>query len=192
MTSTRPQRADAQRNRQKLLDVALTAFAEDAEVPLEAIAARAGVGVGTLYRNFPHRNALVEAAYRHEVESLCDAAPALLLLHPAAADALREWMARFVDYAATKRGMLSALRSAVGSDSPLFGETRARIIAALAALLEAGITDGSVRANADPEDVMRAMGSVWGVAAGPEWREQVHRLLDLLVDGLRFGARHPS
>lgn len=192
MTSTRPQRADAQRNRQKLLDVALTAFAEDAEVPLEAIAARAGVGVGTLYRNFPHRNALVEAAYRHEVEGLCDAAPALLAVHPAAADALREWMARFVDYAATKRGMLSALRSAVGSDSPLFGETRARIIAALAALLEAGIADGSVRADADPEDVMRAMGSVWSVGAGPEWREQVHRLLDLLVDGLRFGARHPS
>ena len=184
----RPQRADAQRNRACLLAVASTALTEDDEVPLETIAERAGVGIGTLYRNFPHRNALIEAAYRHEVEALCDAAPELLRAGRPAVDALREWMSRFVHYAATKRGMSAALRAAVGSDSPLFGETRARIIGALAVLLDAGRSDGSVRTDVDAEDILRAMGAVWLVPDGDEWDPQVRRLLDLLVDGLRYGA----
>lgn len=185
----RPQRADAQRNHDKLLAVAVAAFTDQgADVPMETIAAEAGVGVGTLYRHFPNRNALIEAAYRHEVEQLCDAAPELLSVHPAD-EALREWMGRFVHYAATKRGMADALRSAVASDSPLFARTRTKIVAALRVLLSAGAEDGSLRADADPEDVMRAMGAVWNVAAGPEWEEQVSRLLGLLVDGLRYGAR---
>ncbi len=186
---TRPQRADAQRNRDKLLTVAVTAFTDlGVDVPLETIAARAGVGVGTLYRHFANRNALIEAAYRHEVERLCEAAPELLATHDPA-DALQEWMERFAQYAATKRGMGDALRSAVASDSPLFGHTRTRIVAALRVLLEAGAADGSLRGDADPEDVMRAMGAVWNIASGPEWQDQVRRLLSLLVDGLRYGAR---
>jgi AcrR family transcriptional regulator len=184
----RPQRADALRNRDKLLAVAVAAFTDlGADVPLETIAAEAGVGVGTLYRHFPNRNALIEAAYRHEVEELCDAARELLSVQ-APDEALREWMGRFVQYAATKRGMADALRSAVASDSPLFAHTRRKIIAALRLLLEAGAADGTLRSDADPEDVMRAMGAVWNVAAGPEWQDQVSRLLSLLVDGLRFGA----
>ena len=186
--TTRPLRADARRNRDRLLAVAAEALLADVEVPLETVAERAGVGIGTLYRHFPNRDALVEAVYRHEVEALCDAAPDLLRGDGPAVEALREWMGRFVRYAATKRGLGAALRAAVGSESPLFAETRLRILGALATLLDACRAEGSVRADADADDVMRAMWGVWLVPDGPEWDAQVRRLLDLVVNGLRFGA----
>lgn len=186
--AARPLRADARRNRDRLLAVAAEALLADVEVPLESVAERAGVGIGTLYRHFPNRDALVEAVYRHEVEDLCDAAPDLLAAGGPAVDALREWMGRFVRYAATKRGLGAALRAAVGSDAPLFAETRQRILGALSTLLDACRAEGSVRADADADDVMRAMWGVWLVPDGPEWDAQVRRLLDLVVNGLRFGA----
>ncbi|OZB88567.1 MAG: hypothetical protein B7X41_07430 [Microbacterium sp. 14-71-5] len=186
--AARPQRADAQRNREKLLVCAATALSHDGDVPLESIAEQAGVGIGTLYRHFPNRNALVEAAYRQEVQQLCDAAPALLTPERTGVDALREWMGRFVRYAAAKRGMGAALRAAVGSDSPLFGETRGRIVDAIGVLLAAGQADGSVRPDVTAEDVMCAMSAVWMVPDGDSWAPQVRKLLDLVVDGLRFGA----
>ncbi|WHP16830.1 TetR/AcrR family transcriptional regulator [Cellulomonas sp. ES6] len=186
--AAKPLRADAARNRARLLAVAAEALAEDPDTPLEAIAQRAGVGIGTLYRHFPERGALVEAAYRQEVTALCDAAPALLGQVRPAADALREWMARFVRYAATKRGMGAALRTAVGSDSSLFAETRTRIIAAIDVLLDAGRADGSVRGDVDGEQVMLAMGCVWNVPDSDRWADRVRGLLDLVVDGLRYGA----
>ena len=186
--TTRPLRADARRNRDRLLAVAAEALLADVEVPLETVAERAGVGIGTLYRHFPNRDALVEAVYRHEVEALCDAAPDLLRGDGPAVEALREWMGRFVRYAATKRGLGAALRAAVGSESPLFAETRLRILGALATLLDACRAEGSVRADADADDVMRAMWGVWLVPDGPDWDAQVRRLLDLVVNGLRFGA----
>jgi AcrR family transcriptional regulator len=188
VTDTRPLRADAKRNRDNLLDAATQAFAEDGQdVALEVIAARAGVGIGTLYRHFPNRNALVEEAYRHEVDALCSSAPTLLAtLAPDLA--LHAWMERFAQYVVTKRGMGEALRSAVASDSPLFSHTRDKIVGALALLLEAGAAGGSLRGDVDPEDVMRAMSAVWHLPMGPGWQDHVRRLLDLLVDGLRYGA----
>ncbi|HEY0187780.1 MAG TPA: TetR/AcrR family transcriptional regulator [Cellulomonas sp.] len=189
----RPLRADARRNRDALLQVAAAAFAEDGETPLETIAQQAGVGIGTLYRHFPTRGALIEAAYRQEVEDLCASATALLARGGAdgglsGIDALREWMGRFAGYAAAKRGMGGALRSAIGSDSPLFGETRARIVAAIDELLAAGRADGSVRTDADGEQVMLALGAVWMVPASDAWAERVRGVLGLVVDGLRYGA----
>lgn len=184
----RPLRADAQRNRERLLAVAVAAFAEEGDVPLEVIAERAGVGIGTLYRHFPNRDALIEAAYRQEVADLCDASSDLLAPGRPGVEALREWMGLFVHYAATKRGMGAALRAAVGSDSPLFGQTRQRQVGALGALLAAGRADGSVRVDADAETVMCAMSAVWHIPAGPGWEGQVRQVLDLLVDGLRLGA----
>lgn len=184
----KPLRADARRNRDRLLAVATEALTEDVEVPLETIAERACVGIGTLYRHFPHRDALVEAAYRHEVEELCAAAPRLLEADRPAVDALREWMGRFVRYAATKRGLVGALRTAVGSDSPLFSETKAGIVGAITMLLEAGRADGSVRPDVEGTDVFLALGGVWMVPDGPEWEAQVRRVLDLVVDGLRYRA----
>ena len=107
---------------------AATALSHDGDVPLESIAEQAGVGIGTLYRHFPNRNALVEAAYRQEVQQLCGAAPQLLGPDRPAVEALREWMGRFVRYAAAKRGMGAALRAAVGSDSPLFGRSQITVL----------------------------------------------------------------
>ncbi|HEX8918882.1 MAG TPA: TetR/AcrR family transcriptional regulator [Chloroflexota bacterium] len=190
MTETlnaRPLRADAQRNRDKLLAAATEAFAEEGEdVALETIAARAGVGIGTLYRRFPNRDALVAAAYRHEVNELCSTAAGLLRSQPAD-EALRAWAERFADYIATKRAMGNALRAA-SSDSPLFAETREQILGALRLLLDAGAVDGTLRADVDPTDVMRVMNGIWYLPAGPEWRDSVGKMLDLVIDGLRYGV----
>jgi AcrR family transcriptional regulator len=190
MTTTagaRPLRADAQRNRDKLLAAATAAFAEEGEgVALDTIAARAGVGIGTLYRHFPTREALVVAAYQHEVDALCAAAADLLATLPPD-EALRAWVDRFADYIATKRAMGDALRSAA-SDSPLFADTRERILGALRLLLEAGAAAGTLRADVDPRDVMRVMNGIWYLPSGPEWREDVGRMLDLVIDGLRYGV----
>ncbi len=185
----RPLRADARRNRDALLAAAVEAFAKSgADVPLETIAANAGVGVGTLYRNFPDRNALVEAAYRHEVEALCARAPQLLAERSSGLEALREWTARFIGYAAAKAGMKEALRAAIGAEGTLFSETRELIITAIGQLLAAGAADGSIRSDVDAGDVWRAMGAVWNVTAGPQWQRQVRTLLDLVLDGLRYRA----
>ena len=184
----RPLRADAQRNRDKLLTAATEAFATDGEdVALETIAARAGVGIGTLYRNFPSREALVVAAYEHEVDALCAAAADLLAALPAD-EALRAWMNRFADYMATKRSMGNALRAAASSDSPLFAVTRERILGALRLLLEAGAAAGTLRADVDPKDVMRVINGIWYLPGGPEWRDDVGRMLGLVIDGLRYGV----
>jgi AcrR family transcriptional regulator len=189
-TPTRSLRADAQRNRDKLLLAATEAFALQGEaVPLESIADRAGVGIGTLYRHFPNRDALVCAAYRNEVDALCTAAADLLTNLPAD-QALRVWTERFADYIAAKRAMGEALRSAAASTStsPMFAETRERICASLRLLLEAGAAAGTLRADVDPQDVMRVINGIWYVPEGPEWRADIGRMLDLVIDGLRYGA----
>ena len=184
----RPLRADAQRNRDKLLAAATEAFAEQGEdVALETVAARAGVGIGTLYRHFPNRDALVVAAYRHEVDDLCATAAGLIESQPVD-EALRAWAERFADYIATKRAMGDALRAAASSDSPLFAETRQQILGALRLLLDAGAADGTLRADVDPRDVMRVMNGIWHLPDGPEWRDSVGKMLDLVIDGLRYGA----
>ena len=191
-TSQPAQRADARRNREKLLSAAVAAFSESTdEVTLEAIAKRAGVGIGTLYRNFPTRDALVAAAYRHEVERLCDAV-GQLLEDEAPDDALRHWMERFVEYAATKRGMAAALQSVVNADSRFYADTYAQIVAALTSLLQAGIDAGTIRPDADAEDVLRAMRGAWLVTDEQHRQDLAGRLLDLLMDGLRYGAHRLS
>ncbi|MFN8634737.1 MAG: TetR/AcrR family transcriptional regulator [Chloroflexota bacterium] len=191
--SVRPLRADAQRNREKLLAAATRAFADEGEdVALETVAVRAGVGIGTLYRHFPNRDALVVAAYQHEVDQLCAAAEQLLGAQPAD-QALRAWAERFADYVATKRSMGEALRTAVSSsDAPVFAETRDRIIRALRLLLDAGAADGSLRVDVSCEDVMRIVNACWYVPDGPDWRNAVGRMLDLVIDGLRYGAADRS
>jgi AcrR family transcriptional regulator len=189
-TTPRPLRADALRNRDRLLAAATQAFADDGEdVALEAVAARAGVGIGTLYRHFPNRNALVMAAYQREVDALCGAAGELLASQPAD-QALRAWAERFADYIATKRSMGDALRScaAAAPDSALLSATRERILRALRLLLDAGAASGTLRADVDPRDVMRVINGIWYLPDGPDWREDVGRMLDLVIDGLRYGV----
>jgi AcrR family transcriptional regulator len=185
-TLDKPLRADARRNRERLLDAALALFLEDGpDVPLEAVAKRAGVGIGTLYRHFPTREALVEAAYRSEVAHLAEAADELLRDRPPD-EALAAFMDRFVDYAATKRGLKGMLMSVAESGSDVFVDTRTQITAAVASLVEAGVAAGAIRADVDADDVLRAMGAVWAVPAGSE--DQARRVLMLVMDGLRHGA----
>jgi AcrR family transcriptional regulator len=187
-TTTRPMRADARRNREALLQAAAELFAEEGtDVSLEVVAARAGVGIGTLYRNFPNRDSLVEAAYRTEVAHLCDAASELLASRPPDV-ALAEWMDRFVSYAAAKRGMAGALK-AVNARTDLYSQTRGQITGAIGGLLDAGVEAGSLRADVEPEDILRAMGCIWNLGDGEGWRTQAETLIRIIVDGLRHGAR---
>jgi len=184
----RPKRADARRNYETVLAAAREAFAEGGEsTALEEIARRAGVGIGTLYRHFPTRDALVEAAYRNEVAQLRAAADELLAEQPADA-ALEAWMARFVEYASAKRGMRDALHSIAGGGSDLFAETRGQVTEAVAVLLEAGAEAGTLRRDVEAEDVLRAMGAIWMVADGDDFSEQAMRVLRLVLDGLRYRA----
>jgi AcrR family transcriptional regulator len=177
-------RADAARNRQKLIEAAGDAFSESGtDVSLEAIAKRAGVGIGTLYRHFPTREALVEAVYRNEVAQVSAAAEELLAEHPADI-ALAEWMKRFAAYMVAKRGMADALQSVVQSNSALFAESKAQLNGAIAALVDAGKAAGTIRADANADDVLRAM-SVCKTIDDPE---QAARVLGLIVDGLRYGT----
>ncbi|HWX97445.1 MAG TPA: helix-turn-helix domain-containing protein [Solirubrobacteraceae bacterium] len=187
-TTAKPLRADARRNRESLLAAASELFAQSGtDVPLEAVSARAGVGIATLYRNFPTRDALVEAAYRSEVAHITAAAAELLVEHPADI-ALERWTERYLDYVAAKRGMSGALRAIIESGNDIYAETRGQLLAALATLLQAGVDAGSLRADIDAEDVFRATGSVFLLPQEDGWREQAARLLGLIVDGLRYGA----
>jgi AcrR family transcriptional regulator len=189
-TIGRPVRADARRNRERLLEAAVRAFASDgADVALNAIAKTAGVGIGTLYRHFPTRDALVEAAYRQELAHLCDAVPGLLRSLPAD-EATRAWMDRFIDYMTTKRYMAGALQAVIASGGDPYAESRARLIAAITTLLTAGISAGTMRADVEPNDVLLALSGV--SLAARNQREQAGRLLDLLVDGLRHHASGSS
>ncbi|HEY0533040.1 MAG TPA: TetR/AcrR family transcriptional regulator [Actinoplanes sp.] len=181
----RPLRADARRNRERLLEVAVRSFSLDGpDAPLESIAKAAGVGIGTLYRHFPTREALVEAAYRNELDRLCAAVPGLLA-EQAPDRALRAWMDLFVDYMVTKRGMADALRAVIASGGNPYAHSRDMLTSAITRLLEAGVKAGSIRADVPPEDVLVALSGVTLTVGDPENREQARRLLDLLVDGLR-------
>jgi AcrR family transcriptional regulator len=187
-TGTRPLRADARRNRERLLEAAVRAFSQEGpEVTLDAIAKDAGVGIGTLYRHFPTREALVEAAYRNELERLCDAVTELQASMPPD-KAMRVWMDRFIDYMTTKRGMADALRAVIASGGNPFEHSRSRLAAAIATLFDTAAAAGTVRSDVNPEDVLMTLSGMSLTAEGADRREQAGRMLDLLMDGLRYGA----
>jgi AcrR family transcriptional regulator len=184
-TEERPLRADAQRNRDRLLEVAAIAFARDgADATLNGIARAAGVGIGTLFRHFATREELVEATYRSALAKLCEAAPELALTRPAE-DALREWMHAFVEYMTTKHGMADTLRAAVAAGLNTRLKTLDRLTEAVAILLHAGIEQGVMRADLDPADVLASLGGITLIAGERSQRAQAGRLIQLLLDGLR-------
>jgi len=154
-------------------------------VTLDAIAKDAGVGIGTLYRHFPTREALVEAAYRNELARLCDAVPGLLADLPPD-QAMRMWMDRFVDYMTTKRDMADALRAVIASGGNPYSESRGRLITAVTTLLDAGAAAGTLRPDVEPGDVLTSLSGVSMATVGPEQRDRAGRVLDLLMDGLRY------
>ncbi|PRY40475.1 TetR/AcrR family transcriptional regulator [Umezawaea tangerina] len=176
-------RSDALENRARLLEVAARVFAEQGlDTAPAAIAKQAGVGVGTLYRHFPTREALVDAAYRHQLTLVCDQAAELVTRHPAA-EATRLWMTHFIDYATAKTGMSEALNAIIASGVDPFVDSRALLTGAVATLLGAGAEDGSVRTDVASEDVLLLMGGIaYSVQHGT--KEQAGRLVDLLMDAL--------
>jgi AcrR family transcriptional regulator len=181
----RKPRADAQRNREGLLEAAKAAFAEvGPEASLEEIARRADVGIGTLYRHFPTRDAIVEAVYRREVQQLADAAPRLVDALPPA-EALRAWMRVFIDYIAAKKVIAPALKSLVGGSSALYADSSARINGAIALLVDRARASGDIRPDADSADLLRALIGFAYVNSGPDWEASALRLIDLLIDGLK-------
>jgi AcrR family transcriptional regulator len=157
-------------------------------VGLDEIARRAGVGIGTLYRHFPTRDRIVEAVYRREVQQLAGAATRLLDSLPPDA-ALHEWMRLFVDYIATKKVIAAALGAIVAGSPELYTSSGAQITDAMALLVERAIAGGTIRADADPADLLRALAGFAYVNAGPGWEASARRLIDILMDGLRTPAR---
>ncbi|MGW5257686.1 TetR/AcrR family transcriptional regulator [Streptomyces sp. NPDC004012] len=162
--------------------MALRAFSEGgADVSLDAIAREAGVGSGTLYRHFPTREALVEAVYHSELTRLCESAGELLAT-AAPREALRAWMGGFLHYARTKLGLADALGALIASGANPYEHSRARILTALTELLESAATEGSVRDDLAPFDVLTSLSGIALASTDPAQHE---RLLDLLMDGLR-------
>ncbi|MFJ9031646.1 TetR/AcrR family transcriptional regulator [Streptomyces sp. NPDC102274] len=188
----RPVRADARRNREKLVAAARAAFAAaDDTVTLESIAREAGVGIGTLYRHFPTREALVEAVYAAELDDVATSAPGLLDKLPPEV-ALRAWMDGYAAFVATKRGMIDTLRTGWASGRIATPTTRERVTAAIGTILAQGAREGSLRADVDPGDVTTMLLGVFLATAAGHTPERTGRLLDLVVDALRPGDDAPN
>ena len=181
----RKPRVDGIRNRERLMAAGKAGFAEmGPEVSLEEIARRAGVGIGTLYRHFPSRDAIVEAVYRREVEQLAGSANRLLM-DMAPGEALHAWMRLFVDYIATKKVIAPALGSIAGGVSELYATSGARIKDAVSLLVQRARESGDIRGDIDPTDVLRALFGITYGAVDPMWETGARRLIDILMDGLR-------
>jgi AcrR family transcriptional regulator len=181
----RKPRTDAQRNRERILEIAKEAFTRSgAEASLDDIARDAGVGPGTLYRHFPTRDALIEAVYRTEVEKLAAAERRFAEAMPPI-EALRAWMLLFVDYIATKQIIAPALNAYVGGASKLYEGSRAQVQGAIDALVKRAIKNRDIRTDLDPFDLLRALIGVSHVASGPDWQQSARRLVDILITGSR-------
>jgi AcrR family transcriptional regulator len=182
----RPLRADAQRNYARLLDAARAAFVEYGadDVSLEEIARRAGVGIGTLYRHFPSRQALLEAVYRDQVESLSARAEELAGAQ-SPLDALAEWLRAMLKFSSTKRSMTSALLATLGTDSELLSASATVIRGSAETLLARAQQAGMVRQDADAGDVMRLVHAVNIATEKAADPGQADRMLALILDGLR-------
>jgi len=184
---TRKPRTDAQRNRERILEVAKEAFTRyGASASLDDIAKEAEVGAGTLYRHFPTRDALIEAVYHTEVGKLAAAERELSAKLPPV-EALRAWMSLFVDYIAAKHLIAPALNTLVGGPSKLYESSRSQIQGAIEALVKRAIKGGDIRKDLEPFDLLRALIGVSNVASGPEWRQSARRLVDILISGSRPG-----
>ncbi|HEY4023073.1 MAG TPA: helix-turn-helix domain-containing protein [Pseudonocardiaceae bacterium] len=185
--ATRRVRADARRNIDALLDAAKAVFATSGvDAPVREIAARAGVGVGTVYRHFPQRSDLVVAVFQYEVDATADAAGVLAGEH-APGEALARWLRRFAGFIATKRGLAAALHSGDPAFAPLPGYFDERLRPALQSLLSAAVAAGEVRADVEADDVLDAIRSL-AASTSKDRPGHAERVVDLFIDGLRYGA----
>jgi AcrR family transcriptional regulator len=184
-SATRKPRADAQRNRERVLEAAKAAFTRSgADASLDDIARQAGVGPGTLYRHFRSRDELLEAVYRTEVEKLAAAEQKFAGTMPPI-EALRAWMLLFVDYIAAKKIIAPALNTMVGGPSKVFEASHTQIWEAIRTLVKRAIRSGDIRRDLDPIDLLRALIGVANVASSPDWQQSARRLVDILITGSR-------
>ena len=187
----RKPRADAVRNRERVLEAAKAVFsAGGAEASLEAVAKHAGVGIGTLYRHFPTREALYEAVYRREVEQLGELADALKD-EARPVEALRRWISSNIEFVATKKGMAAALALAAHGSPELHSFSFERLTQAVGVLLDRAVKAGEIRADVGPEDLLRALVGMCYLHDQPGWQSTVVRLMDVFVDGLRVQPETP-
>lgn len=181
----RKPRADALRNRERILEAAKDAFTlHGADASLDEIARQAEVGPGTLYRHFPTRDALIEAVYRSEVEKLAAAGREFAGKMPPI-EALRAWMLLFVDYVAAKHIIAPALNSVAGGSSRLYEGSRSLVRGTIDELVKRAKKSGDVRKDIDASDLLRAVIGVSYVASGGDWRQSARRLVDILIAGSR-------
>jgi AcrR family transcriptional regulator len=181
----RKRRADAQRNRERILEVAKEAFTRfGANASLDDIARESGVGPGTLYRHFPTREELLKAVYRTELEKLAAAEQKFAATMPPI-EALRAWMLLFVDAIAMKQIIAAALNTLVGDHKKVFESSYAQIHEAIRALVKRGVKSGDIRKDVDPMDLLRALIGVAHVASSPDWQQSARRLVDILIAGSR-------
>ena len=181
----RKPRADAQRNRERILEVGKQAFTRSgADTSLDDIAKRAGVGPGTLYRHFPTREELLKAVYRNELENLATAGEKFAeTMSPV--EALRAWLLLFVDAVAAKQIIAPALNTLVGDHKKVFEASYAQVHEAIRRLVKRAVKSGDIRKDLDPSDLLRVLVGVANVASSPDWQQSARRLVDILIAGSR-------
>jgi AcrR family transcriptional regulator len=188
----RKPRADAQRNRERILEVAKEVFTRDgAAASLDDIARQAVIGPGTLYRHFPTRDALIEAVYRSEVEKLAAAEKRFAATMPPL-DALRAWMLLFIDHVAGKMLIIPAMNTVAGGSLRLMEGSRSLIHTAFVASVNRAIASGDLRSDTDPNDFVRALVGIFYTTALSGWEPSARRLVDILIAGSRSTLKHPS
>jgi AcrR family transcriptional regulator len=179
----RKPRADAKRNRERILETAKDAFTRDgASASLDDIARRSGVGNATLYRHFPTRDELIEAVYRNEVERLAAAEQRFATTMPPI-EALRAWMLLFIDHVSQKKLIIAAMDTVPGGSMRLMEGSRSLIHSAFVASVQRAIASGDLRADTDPDDFVRALVGIFHTAAIPGWEQSARRLVDILIAG---------
>jgi AcrR family transcriptional regulator len=188
----RKTRADAQRNRARILEIAKQAFTRDgAAASLDDIARQAGIGPGTLYRHFPTRDALIEAVYRSEVEKLAAAEEHFAATKPPL-DALRAWMLLFIEHVSEKRLIIPAMDTVAGGSVRLMESSRSLIHGAFITLVKSAISSGDLRHDIVPDDFVRALIGVFHTTAIPGWEESARRIVNILIDGSRPTTKRTS
>jgi AcrR family transcriptional regulator len=188
----RKPRADAQRNRERILEVAKEVFTRDgAAASLDDIARQAGIGPGTLYRHFPTRDALIEAVYRSEVEKLAAAEQRFAAAMPPL-EALRAWMLLFIDHVAGKMLIIPAMNTVAGGSVRLMEGSRSLIHTAFVASVKRAVASGDLRSDTDPNDFVRALVGIFHTTASPGWEPSARRLVDILIAGSRSTPKHSS
>lgn len=183
--AVRRPRVDAQRNRERILEVAREAFVRHGpDATLDDIARRAEVGPGTLYRHFPTRDDLLEAVFRDEVEKLTAAGERYAVTTPPL-EGLRSWMLLFIDYVSRKLVIMPALDTVTGGSTRLIEGSRAMVFGTFRTLVQRAIRSGELRADTDPEDIIRALVGVFHTTSLPDWEASARRIVDIVIDGSR-------